>query len=318
MVAGRPEGGVARVLVYRLGHALNRPPDLLGTARQALRLAARERFDVVWVDKGRTVGPRLLRGLRRALPRARFVSYSPDDMMHRNWNSVAYLRAIPCYDLHVTTKSYNVAELRERGARDVLFVGNAYDPLVHRPLELDAKDRARFACDVGFVGHYEEARARDLLRLVEAGVPVEVRGPGWSALRERRAGLRVREEYLHDPDYAKAINATRINLGFLRKSARDLQTTRSVEIPACAGFLLAERTEEHQELFREGVEAEFFDGFDELLTKCRYYLAHEDERRQIAEAGRRRCIASGYSYDERLRQVLEHLVAARSGTRRSA
>jgi spore maturation protein CgeB len=68
--------------------------------------------------------------------------------------------------------------------------------------------------------------------------------------------------------------------------------------------MLAERTDDHRRLFEEGREAEFFDSFDELLEKCRYYLAHPEERRAIAAAGRQRCLDDDYSYGARLRQVL--------------
>ena len=59
--------------------------------------------------------------------------------------------------------------------------------------------------------------------------------------------------------------------------------------------------------FKEGVEAEFFDSDDELLEKCRHYLAHPDERRRIADAGRRRCIESGYFEPDRVREILPAL-----------
>ena len=45
------------------------------------------------------------------------------------------------YDLHVTTKTYNARELLDLGARRTLFVDNAYDPSVHRPLDLSPEER---------------------------------------------------------------------------------------------------------------------------------------------------------------------------------
>jgi spore maturation protein CgeB len=88
---------------------------------------------------------------------------------------------------------------------------------------------------------------------------------------------------------------------------RDLQTTRTMEIPACGGFMLAERTDEHQRLFEEGKEAVFFDinNLQELLEKVKYYLAQDEERKAIAKAGRKRCVDSGYSHHDILRYMLE-------------
>ncbi|HEY8154705.1 MAG TPA: glycosyltransferase [Myxococcota bacterium] len=296
--------------VHRVGHHLGRPPDLFGANREILSSAAREPFDLLWVDRGREIRAATLRRLRRIAPGLRMVSYSPDDMMSRHNTSVAYRACIPLYDLHVTTKSYNVEELRALGAREVFFVDKGYDPGVHRPIELTAADRERFACDVGFVGYFEEDRSRLMLRLAEAGIPVAVHGPRWSGLAHAHPNLMIRGGYLDGDDYARAICATRINLGFLRKSSRDLQTARSVEIPACAGFMLAERTDEHLRLFEEGVEAEYFASFDELLEKCRYYLAHETERAAIAAAGRRRCLEGRYDNAARLTAVLDRLRSA--------
>ena len=68
--------------------------------------------------------------------------------------------------------------------------------------------------------------------------------------------------------------------------------------------MLAERTNRHLEFFEEGKEAEFFGSDKELLEKTKKYLANETEREKIAEAGRLRCLKSGYSAKEQLSQMI--------------
>ena len=64
--------------------------------------------------------------------------------------------------------------------------------------------------------------------------------------------------------------------------------------------MLAEVSDEHARLFEDGREAVFFTSHDDLTVKARYFLEHEDERAEIAAAGRRRCVESGYTHQDRV------------------
>lgn len=287
--------------------------DTAGVNLALLELATRHQLDIVWIDKGLTIQPMTLRKLREMIPGVRLVHYCLDDMSGKHNQSRRYLVGIPFYDLHTTTKSYNVAELQVVGAKRVLFVNNAYSPILHRPVVMSGEERACLGGPVGFIGAFEAERASAIWFLVTNGIPVRVWGAGWGkgwkewAALHRHPGLKVEERAVFGLDYVKAICSFDINLAFLRKLNRDLQTTRSVEIPACGGFMLAERTDEHRKLFEEGAEAGFFDSRDELLEKCRYYLAHPDARRKVAAAGHQRCLRSDYSYDGQAALVLDAL-----------
>ena len=69
--------------------------------------------------------------------------------------------------------------------------------------------------------------------------------------------------------------------------------------------MLAERTAEHQEFFREGEEVAYFSSPQELVDKVRYYLEHGDERKRMAEAAYHRVTSGNHSYADRLQQILE-------------
>lgn len=266
--------------------------------------------DVLWFDKPVTIERSTLRKLQQRWPNAYALSYSGDDMFNSRNQSRAWRATIADWNLHVTTKSFNVPELEAAGANDVLFVDKAFSPQVHRPMPRSAEERRDLGGDVGFIGWPEGSRERSMRYLARHGVDVRVWGPWprWKAARN----FRVEGQPVWGDDYARAISAFRINLGFLRRVNRDLQTTRSIEIPACGGFLLAERTDEHLRLLKEGVEAEYFASDAEMLEKVRYYLTHENERARIAAAGLRRCLTGGYSNADRLTSILHHALAAKA------
>jgi hypothetical protein len=294
--------------VRRVLGRLGRHMDLWGVNRRILQSLHQGRWDILWVDKGLIILPETLIQAARHPGLVR-VSYSPDDMLNPKVNTRRYLATIPYYDLHVTTKTHNVLELQQLGAPRVHFVDNAYEPGIHRPVAVTDADRERLGmAPVSFAGGYEHNRVEMMDALARDGIPVVfLCYPYWPWRRPRPVHLRVIEGYAAGDDYARFLCGSIIALGFLHKGNRDRQTQRSVEIPACGAFLLAERTDEHLKLFREGVEAEFFGDYAELLRKTRYYLEHDEERLRIANQGRVRCLEGGYSNEGRLNAVLLEL-----------
>ena len=299
--------GVARErrLWERVRRKLLGPRDWTGANRQIRDWVRRSRFDALWIDRGLQITAATLHAVKLAQPECRIIGYSPDDMYARHNQSPNFRRHLPLCDIFFTTKSYGVAELKALGCPDVGFLDNAFDPYTHRPLPVSAEERQRYGGPVGFVGTWEPARAHAMYQLAQAGIPVRIWGNMWERCRTRHPNLTIEGRALYGDDYARALNAFDINLCFLRKQNRDLQTTRSVEIPACGAFMLAERTAEHEALFAAGSEAEFFDSDDELLAKVRHYLAHPAQRRRIAAAGRERCLRDGYRYQDRLAAMLD-------------
>ena len=257
------------------------------------------------------IRPSTLKQAKKLQSALKIVSYTEDDMYARHNQSAYYRGCLPLYDVVFTTKSYNCNpdELPALGAKRVVFVDKAYDKHAHRPLPITDEDRERLGSDVGFIGTFEKDRAEKMLFLAENRIGVRIWGNGWSGWVNKHPNLMVENRPIYEDDYVKAICATKINLCFLRKINRDLQTDRTMEIPACGAFMLAERTDEHCRLFEEDREALYFDSDEELLKKVRYYLEHEDERQAIAKAGWQRCLQSGYSHHERLRFMLKKIEA---------
>jgi len=264
--------------------------------------------DIIWIDKGLQMKPATIKILKNKFPYIKIIHYSPDDMFNPNNQTNNYLNCIPLYDLHVTTKSYNVAELYYVGAKKVIFVNNAYAPEVHKPYTLTAKEKEKYSSDVSFIGGPEKERAESINWLAKNGIYITVWGKGWEKYLTNNPNIVIKSGWFPDEEYCKIICATKINIAFLRKVNRDLQTTRTMEIPACGGFMLAERTDEHMELFKEDEEAAFFSDNEELKRKIVYYLENENERKVIALGALKRCKDSGYDNITMVKKVFKCLI----------
>jgi hypothetical protein len=258
----------------------------------------------IWIDKGRWIYPNTLR-LMKEQTGATCVHYTPDPQLlhHRSRH---FNGCIPLYDLLVTTKPFEIARYKEAGAKQVLVVLQGYDDRF-APCVPPIESRAELGSDVCFVGHCERHYARQLRVAGKAADRLRIWGPQWRRYSRFHMWARrfVAGDGIWGARYPLALASSRIALGLLSKRIPETTTTRSFEIPATGVFLLAERTEEHQALFQEGVEADFFGNEQELREKIAFYLRHEETRSRIAAAGRERCLKSSYHSRDQLQRVLE-------------
>lgn len=302
--------GFLRQLAYHLflwGFPVKLPDDTNANSK-IITLANTNTYDVLWIDKGVTINASTLKTFKRKQPKAIIISYSPDNMALRHNQSLQYLQCLPFYDYIITNKSYIIEDLKRLGAQNVIFVNNSFEPSFHHLYTLSSDDKVKLGGEVGFIGMWEKERCKSIVYLATHGIPVRIWGDAkWQSYNNISPNLIIENKGLFSEDYCKALGAFKINLCFLRKMNYDQQTTRSVEIPACGGFMLAERTDEHMKLFEDGKEAAFFSSDAELLKKCNYYLSHEKEREQIAEAGYERCITSDYSNEGMIRGIFKHI-----------
>lgn len=295
-------------LWQRICRKLGYPIDVVGLNKKLIPTIIEFQPDLLWIEKANTIFPAIYQDIKLDFPKLKIVYYSEDDIYIRNNRSEYLKTSLPIFDIIYTTKLRNLKELPTLGAQKVVCIYQAYDRNFHQSISLSPEEQKLWGADVGFVGFFESDRAEQMLFLAQQGIKVRVWGFNWQAWRNKHPNLLVEARPVLNQDFVKVLNATRINLNFLRKVNRDRHTSRSLEIPACQGFMLAERTDEHLELFTEGKEAEFFDSPEELLQKVQYYLTHETERKSIARAGRERCLNSGYSHHDRLKVMLEKVI----------
>ena len=293
-----------RSLVQKIAYRLRRRRPLsYGRFNRTLREEARAfRPDVVLIVKGTYVAPVTLAAIKEDTG-AYLINYATDDPFNPAHASTDLLGAIPRYDLYCSTKRAILGDLERAGSPRAVHTWFAYKPELHFPeAPRSAEERDRFASDVAFIGGADDDRLPYIDAIADLpGVDLALYGGYWQ--RHKRFRARARG-FAVGRDYRLALGGTRIALCLVRQANRDGHVMRTFEIPACGAFMLAEDTDEHRELFTAGAEVAFFRTPAELAERVGYYLARDDARRRIAQAGHRRVTTGGHTYGTRLAQIL--------------
>ncbi|MBI4726231.1 glycosyltransferase [candidate division TA06 bacterium] len=270
--------------------------------------------DVAWIEKPLLLLPDTLSSCRALLPNCVFVCFQDDDpfgFRNKEEHQWRYFKQIlPLFDFHLLKKNVDLEEFPRHGAKRVIKFRGGYFGQIFRPYDLNSLD-AQYKWPVSFVGTALDKRIDTVKEIVERyNIDLHVCGNSWN---RHLVYYLHRERFhpaVHGEGYAKTIAGSKISLGFVSFSNRDEFSMRSFEIPACRGFFLGQRTGVHRELYREGVEAEFFDGAEECADKIRFYLSHDSAREKVASAGYKRCIESDYSLEGSLRQALKQIIGS--------
>lgn len=99
---------------------------------------------------------------------------------------------------------------------------------------------------------------------------------------------------------------TKINLNMTLRSICSGIPLRAMDIMGCGGFLLTNYQEDFLEYFEPDVDYVFYSDNHDLQNKVEYYLAHEEERQEIAHNGYKK-VAAGHTYAERVKKILLHM-----------
>lgn len=312
MISTMPAGNdyeTSPTLMTRIRYRIRLPGDPAG-ANDAI-LSLDDGVDILWLETADMVRAATLERLKAMYPEISIVWYSEDDMMNRRNRTIWLQRSIPLIDLWATTKSLNVRpeERKKLGFRQIIFVNNSYDPQVHFPAAGDNRDVSAYGSPISFIGTYEAPRARSMLHLARSGLRVRVWGNGWNSMRGCHQNLLIEGRPAYGDEFANVVAASPINLCFLRHANRDSQTCRSIELPACGGFMVHERSKEIKELLREYREAVYFSDDDELVSQCRYWLERKVEREAVAARGRQRVEELHLTHKANVSRILNRLDA---------
>jgi len=273
-----------------------------------LNTARNFRPDILLAFKGSLVESRSLHVLRSW--GIKLYNYYPDTSpFAHDWQLAQSILEYDC--IFHTKKFWFKSPPAGIDQRRLVYVAHGYDPDVHRPASVSIPPIEHNRPAVLVIAGHSAEKERLLSSLVRSRPKLDlaIYGPRWNECSQSE-NLKpfVRGYALYGAEYARAISSAAICLGILSGHVQgvcqgDEVTTRSFEIPACAGFMLHQRTSELLEHYREGQEVSCFASIEELNEKIDYYLARPEERRAIARAGHKRCVPA-YSYDRRMAEIL--------------
>jgi hypothetical protein len=274
--------------------------------RECIKLIYSDFYEILWIDNGLIFFPWTLNKIKRISPNTKIVLFSEDNLCVLHGMTLWLRLNFKNFSAIFTTKSHNIEKLLSYGQENVFKVFDSFIPALHKPMQLDNKLIKRdYISDVSVIGAFEIERANTLEYLASKDIEISVWGIGWSKFKTKYPSkLKIRNKFLFSEEYAYVINNSKININFLRKINMDSITSRSIEIPACHGFMLSERTSEQKNILEEGVDADYFSTNEELLKKIYFYLHNEPIRKKIAFSGYKKV----YSLELDIQSILNHVV----------
>ncbi len=278
--------------------------DYLLRNGRLIRDARQFRPEVVVLVGGNTV---ILPGTQAALKRAHGATlvYACSDSPYVFARRIERIAA-PLYDLVVANDLHHAAEWKELGARraEVLPL-SAVDPEFHHPYDLTPVERARFGCDVGFVGtlvpeslYGERIAALEALRDFDLAIWSVHEVP--ASLRHAARGPALGEEMM------RAVSGSRIVVNPHGDFMRYGGNMRLFEVCGAGRLQICDDRPGVHEWFQVGTHLVAYRDPGELRERVAHYLSHPDERERIATAGQAHVYAH-HTYDLRMARLIELL-----------
>ncbi len=230
-----------------------------------------------------------LRRVKR-LCKGRVVVLATDDpRVVPGLKSLAWLESLAEFDIVFVPAEAAIPTFYQLGAKRVATYGFSYNPKFHFPRAASGP-----YSDVAYLGSWGPLQEMWLDRIA-AEFPLRIYGWGWQhASRKSRArACWARGEGL-ESEMNAAISSSKIIFNMARAEHGAAYSAKTLEIPACGGFMLTNWTREQAELFEDGKECVFYNTMDDMLDKVRYYLQNGAEREEIRQAGMQ--AAAPYTY----------------------
>ena len=235
-----------------------------------------KKIQIIWIEKGEYIYPKTL-----ALANKNnifIINYNTDNIFLKKGHFWLHNLGIKYYNLYLTTNRLNVLDIKNKYNINCFRVAMGYD----KNYEDGCNKFIQKKYDVVFVGHWEPSTEESILCLIKNGINVKVWGHNW---KNSKYTVLQNVKPLPQKDYVETIASSKIALCFLSKWNKNESTGRTFEIPAIGTLLVAEFTDEHNTIFKDGESAVLFYNNEDLVNKINDLLINSNKRELISYNG---------------------------------
>lgn len=236
----------------------------------------------------------------------KIVAFSNDDPFSQVYPKYwwkKYLYIAKKADLVYAFRKVNVKEYEKMGCKNVRLFLSYY--IEERNKLIPEKEKLLYVPSVVYVGHIEnDGRIECIRALLDAGIKVGIKEDEAACFGQHQNIVALKDTH---KNYNKILASAKIALLFYSKRNRDEYTTRSFEIPAAGTMMMSIYTDTMAELFSPDSQAIYFKNPQELVEKCKKYLANDTLREKIAKAGYDRLIKDGHEIKDRAEQIMKDI-----------
>ena len=281
-----------RIMMPTIAAKINQ--DLISSVRN-------NRYDLILVNNGWHLTAGTIDALKK---HAKYVvNWSTDELYNDAFSSFIHTESYSRYDCVFSQRKHLFSFYRSKGIKRLEYLPLFYYP-EHHPVATSGNDKNKWGSDIAFMGTWSKEREKMLDVL--AGLNVNIWGGHWNkSNKEFKKTFTITNKIAWLEDMARVADSTKIIVDALTKNQNDKINLKNLQVPACGGFLITNRTDIILELFEEDKEIVCYDSYEELRSKCEYYLLHEEERRAIAINAHKKVVDGQNTILDRAKKILD-------------
>ena len=200
--------------------------------------------------------------------------------------------------LFITNKS-QIAELKSLGIKNPIYCMQGCDRDMHRII---ATRNRKWYSEVAFIGRPRKDHRVKLLQAINQNYDLKTWGAQW-----RDYDLTCLKPRIYPKEYARICYAAKIMLGCDQSfELEGYFSNRTWITLGCGGFLLTNYNPGLEKIFTKGEHLEWYHNQEECLELIKYYLKHEDRRKQIAQNGYQ-FAHTHRTYDIVIDEIISHI-----------